>query len=67
MFSVKKFIVYTDPFFISFLFKYQKTTSTIIEYINSAQEELNVEDFNQLIDILAQRKEEKKYVRYLYI
>ena len=44
---------------------YQRTTSTIIEYIYAAQEELNVEDFNQLIDILAQRKEEKKYVRSL--
>ena len=41
-----------------------KNTSTIIDFINSAQEDLNIEDVNQLIDILAHRKEELKTVRF---
>ena len=41
----------------------QNTTSSIIDFINSAPEELKIEDVNQLIHILAQRKEELNFVK----
>ena len=34
----------------------------IIDFIKSAQEELDIEDVNQLLTILSQRREELKYV-----
>ena len=48
-----------------FVFFNTKNTSSIIDFINSAQEDLNIEDVNQLIDILAQRKEELKTVNII--
>ena len=39
-----------------------QAASSIIDYINSAQDELNIDEVNQLISILAQRKEELKFV-----
>ena len=49
-----------------FVFFNTKNTSSIIDFINSAQEDLNIEDVNQLIDILAQRKEELKTVNIIF-
>ena len=39
-----------------------QATSAIIEYINSANDELNIEEVNQIITILSQKKEELKSV-----
>ncbi|CAF0951716.1 unnamed protein product [Brachionus calyciflorus] len=39
----------------------QATSNTILEFINSAQGELNIEDVNNIIELLAQKKEELKF------
>lgn len=47
---------------INFFFLLIKSKASAIEYINATQDELEIEEIDQLLTILSQKKDELKYV-----
>ena len=42
---------------------FQKSKCSVVDYVNAAQDDLEIEEIDQLLSILSHKKDELKYVR----